>query len=108
HHVALDPAGVRVADDQRDGQARGGADALLDHRGSFSSANSAAIDGSNGGRAMPASVTMAVIRRAGVTSKAGLRAATPAGATRCSPRWVTSRAAPSAIGTCAPSGAWAS
>ena len=48
------------------------------------------------GRRTP--VTMAVTYRAGVSSKAGLYARTPAGAMRRPMRWVTSRPSRSSIG----------
>ncbi len=47
-----------------------------------------------GGRITPASVMMAVMSSCGVTSKAGFQTATPSGAVRTPPTWVTSSGCP--------------
>ena len=56
------------------------------------------IPSAKGGRITPASVMMAVISSCGVTSKAGFQTATPSGAVRVPPTWVTSSGARSSMG----------
>ena len=53
---------------------------------------------------MPSSLMMAVTKRWGVTSKAGLRTRTPSGARRRPPWWVTSAEARSSMGMPSPVG----
>ena len=68
-------------------------------------ARAAAIEAANGGRRTPASVTKAVMRAAGVTSKAGFQTPAASGATRAPASVLTSAAGRCSISMAAPSAA---